>query len=251
MNYFLTIAASDSSGGAGIQQDLKVAHSLGYWGLSAITGITAQNFERITSMQPVSADMLQQQLDICLRSFPIKAIKIGAICSLENVDVIVECLKKYQPEKVVLDTVLSSTGGNKLFDKKASNILIKKLFPLTSLITPNKHEFEWLAKENAETLEDAIEIAVKKCSEWETSVLLKGGHFDDSHIREALVTKRGVYKMEKERTLFPYSHGTGCTLSSAIACYLGKGQSLLSACYSASDFLVMLFQKVNPYNTEQ
>lgn len=249
MNYFLTIAASDSSGGAGIQQDLKVAHSLGYWGLSAITGITAQNFEKIISMQPISADMFRQQLNICLDSFPIKAIKIGAICSLENMDVIVGYLKKYQPKKVVMDTVFSSTGGNKLFDKNASNVLIEKLFPLTSLITPNKHEFEWLAKENVETLEDAIEIAVKKCSEWNTSILLKGGHFDDSRIREALVTKGEVYRMEKERNMFSYSHGTGCTLSSAIACYLGKGQSLLSACYSASDFLVKLFQKVNPTNT--
>ncbi len=248
MDYFLTIAASDNSGGAGIQQDLKVAHALGYWGLSALTGITVQNFEQLTAMQTVDADLLGKQIESCFRSFPVKTVKIGAICSTENISVIAHYLKKFQPQTVVLDTVLASTRGASLLEDNATSVLQEELFACTTLTTPNKHEFEKLTDIEINSMDEAIEIAKQKCSEWNTSILLKGGHFSGKTIREALVTKENVFRFERERESFSaYSHGTGCTLSSAMACYLGQNHSLIESYHAASDFLLKMYQSMQSH----
>lgn len=241
MNYFLTIAASDTSGGAGVQQDVKVASDFGFWALSAITGITVQNFKTVFKIKACSSDILKFQIEQCFSSFPVKAVKIGAICNKENAIVIADCLKEFSAENVILDPVLSSSGGTSFLETTAINYLQETLFPLTALVTPNKPEFELLVNQNIGTIEEAIEIATKKCKEWNTSILLKGGHYDDTKIKEALVTKTDLFCFERERKEFSYSHGTGCTLSSALACCLGNNYSLIDSYTLASKYLVDLY----------
>jgi len=245
MDYFLTIAASDNSGGAGIQQDIKVAQALGYWPLSAITGITVQNFRQVFELEATPSRCLKAQIEQCFLSFPLKAVKIGALCSAEHLAVIVDCLKRFPQRPVILDPVLFATDGTPFLNEAALHDLKCRLFPLTDLITPNKQEFELLARQCCDDLEEAIGLAQKKCLEWQCSILLKGGHFDGAMIKEALVTARGVFRFERERKSFPYAHGTGCTLSSALASYLGKGQSLEEAYHLASQFLVEYYEQIN------
>jgi len=244
MDYFLTIAASDNSGGAGVQQDIKVAHDLGYWALSAITGITAQNFNNVIDLEAVNPRLLQSQIEQCCSSFNVQTIKIGAICSPENIKVIADCLKKYHCENVVLDPVLTSTSGKAFLDKPSLHILKETLFPLTKLITPNKHEFEILTNRKINTIDEGIEIAKDYCKEWNTSILIKGGHFSDIKIKEALITKDNVFNYEKERITFSYLHGTGCTLSTALSCFLGKNISFEDAYTLASEYLVKLYHSL-------
>lgn len=245
MDYFLTIAASDTSGGAGIQQDIKVAHNLGYWALSALTGITVQNFQHVFEIQAVSPTLLSSQIEQCLLSFPLKAIKIGAICSEENIQVITNCLKKYPQKHVVLDPVLASTGGEPFLNHSSLSVLQKELFPLTELITPNKPELELLSNNSIHTLDDAIEIAKEKSAEWNTTILLKGGHYSGEKIKEALVTPTNIICFQRDRKEFTYSHGTGCTLSSALACYLGKGETMSNAYKLASKLVIDFYSNMS------
>src|SRR4030042_3104600 len=204
MKFFLTIAASDNSGGAGVQQDIKVAHDLGYWALSAITGISVQNFKEVFELEPINPGLLQSQIEQCCASFPVHAIKIGAICSIKNMMVIADCLKKYPLKHVVLDPVLFSTSGKAFLDESLLHVLKEKLFPLTELITPNKPEFEILTNRKINTIDEGIEIAKDNCTAWNTSILLKGGHFNDVNIKEALITKTNVYRFERESITFKY-----------------------------------------------
>jgi hydroxymethylpyrimidine/phosphomethylpyrimidine kinase len=244
MKFFLTIAASDNSGGAGVQQDIKVAHDLGYWALSAITGITVQNFKEVFDIEAINPCLFQSQIEQCCSSFPVQTIKIGAICSIKNLMVIVDCLKKYPLKHVVLDPVLFSTGGGIFLDESSLHVLKETLFPLTELITPNKSEFEILTNRKINTIDEGIEIAKDNCKEWNTSILLKGGHFNDIKIKEALITKAHVYRFERERKTFMYEHGTGCTLSSALACFLGNNISFQDAYTRSSEYLVRHYQSL-------
>ena len=246
MKYFLTIAASDNSGGAGVQQDIKVAHELGYWALSAITGITSQNFNNVSYVEAIKPEVLKIQLENCFKSFSITAIKIGALCSQKNIQVIAEALQNHNCKNVVLDPVLTSTDGKSFLALPALDLLKNLLFPLTKVITPNKPELELLTNSVTENIEDAIDLARSICNRWNTSVLIKGGHFDEKIIREALVTDSNVYRFERERKVFFYSHGTGCTLSTALACFLGHNLSLKDSYLKASKYLVnhyLLLQK--------
>lgn len=244
MEYFLTIAASDNSGGAGIQQDMRVAQSLGYWTLSALTGITVQNFNSVSRVEAISPDLLQQQIDECLKSFSVKAIKIGAICSTDNIVAIVHSLKSHLVKLIILDPVLASTSGKGFLDSSALSLLTEQLFPLTELITPNRSEFELLTEQYIDDIDTAVEIARDKCKEWNTSILLKGGHYNCATIKEAIVTKTEVFRFERQRKQFQYQHGTGCTLSSALACYVGKGCSLTEAYTKASEYLLDFYDSV-------
>ena len=238
MDYFLTIAASDNSGGAGIQQDIKVAGDLGYWPLSAITGITVQNFKNVFKIEAVQPDLLKLQIKKCFQSFPVKTVKIGTLCNKENLVAVIDCLKQFSPLHVVLDPVLFASGGIPFLDLSLLDYLKRTLFPLTELITPNKPEFELLTNHKITSIDEGIEIAKEKCTEWNTSILLKGGHFNESLIKEALITQTNIYRFERQRKTFAYSHGTGCTLSSALACYIGKTISLQDSYLLSSKYLV-------------
>jgi hydroxymethylpyrimidine/phosphomethylpyrimidine kinase len=245
MKHFLTIAASDNSGGAGIQQDIKVASNHGYWVLSAITGITVQNFEHVFEVEPVNQRILKSQIEQCFQSFPVQAVKIGAICSEQNLLCIANCLEQYSPRHVVLDPVLFSTSGASFLGSSSLTMLKEKIFPHVELVTPNKPEFETLSNCSVKTLEEGIAVATEKCIEWGTSILLKGGHFDGASIQEALITERGVARYERKREIFPYNHGTGCTLSTALSCNLGRNMSLTESYAKSSEYLVNYFRQIN------
>ncbi len=244
MNYFLTIAASDNSGGAGIQQDIKTALELKSWALSAITGITVQNFNQVFTIKPLPSYLLKSQIDTCINYFPIDCIKIGAICSKENAITIAKSLKKNHKNNIVIDPVIFSTSGARFLDNESIKILKQELFSIASLVTPNKNEFELLVEQEISSIDQAIKIAKDKCYEWNTAILLKGAHYESDTIREALITHTDIYFFEKERDEFHYSHGTGCMLSSAIACYLGMGLSLYDACFLASKLLVDFYKNI-------
>jgi hydroxymethylpyrimidine/phosphomethylpyrimidine kinase len=244
MKYFLTIAATDNSGGAGIQQDLKVANEHGYWGLSAVTGITSQNFNSIFEIQAVEPKLLQNQIEKCLLSYDVSAIKIGAICSAENINVIASCLKKFHCNNVILDPVISSSRGMHFLGYSSIEQLKNTLFPLTTLITPNKQELEMLTGCTIHKIEDSIELAKFYCNKWNTSILLKGGHYDSKKIREALVTRSELFMFERDRKIFRFDHGTGCVLSSALACHIGNKVSLYDSCNSASQYLVNYYSEL-------
>ena len=145
---------------------------------------------------------------------------------------------------MVLDPVLFSTGGVPFLDASLLTDLKETLFPLTKLVTPNKPEFELLTNHKINSIDEAIEIASDKCKEWDTSILLKGGHFNETFIREALVTKTDVYRFERTRKTFVYSHGTGCTLSTALACYIGKNMSLYNSYLLSSKYLINFYDEL-------
>ncbi|MEA3318010.1 MAG: hydroxymethylpyrimidine/phosphomethylpyrimidine kinase [Bacteroidota bacterium] len=245
INSCLTIAASDNCGGAGIQQDIKVAHDFNYWAFSAVTGITVQDFNKLYKFEAVKSNLLKLQIEHCLKNYSVKAVKIGAICSEENIKVIADCLSENKQQNVVLDPVLASSSGAEFLKTETLQILKEKLFPLTNLITPNKIEFEILCGQKVNSICDAIEIGKEKAKLWNTSILLKGGHFYDKEIKEIIISDTNIYSFNRERKKFLYNHGTGCTLSTAIACNLASGNSLYYSYLLSSDYLTKLYVNLN------
>ncbi len=245
MKYFLTIAASDNSGGAGIQQDIKVAWDLGYWPLSAITGITVQNFTRARIIKPVDQELVFEQISESLGSFPVAAVKIGALTGEENLRTVSMALKKFKPSIVVLDPVIATSSGRTFLPETAISLLVSDLLPQVTVVTPNAIEFSIMTGKKATGFDEAVEIAKNKSQEWGTSIILKGGHFDGEDIREAIITQGSVKIFERKRLDFSrYSHGTGCTFSSALACYLADGLDLEAAYRKATDYLVGFYQRM-------
>lgn len=245
MNYFLTIAASDNSGGAGIQQDIKVAEDIGFWGLSAITGITVQNFKKLEQIFPVPAQILQEQIEMNLNSFNIVCIKIGAICSEKNINAISLILKNKKLKNVVLDPVFAPTQGKEFINSSLIKLFRENLLSYVDIVTPNKDELSLLSEKEILNLDQGIEAAKSLTKKYGTCVYLKGGHFNDNSIKEALITDKETSIFEKERMLLKYTHGTGCTFSTALSCFLGNGLTMKDACINASDYVSKKYQKLN------
>ncbi len=245
MKYFLTIAASDNSGGAGIQQDIKVAWDLGYWPLSAITGITVQNFSRARVIEPVRSGLLFEQISESLESFPVSAVKIGALTGPENVGAVVRALRQFKPPIVVLDPVIATSSGKLFLTEKAIKVMVSDLLPMTTVITPNAVELEIMSGTNFNDFDEAVQVAREKSIKWQTQIIVKGGHFNDSKVREAIVSQDKIMFFSHERYDFSrYSHGTGCTFSSALACYLADGYPLDEAYERATGYLVHFYQRM-------
>ncbi len=237
MKYFLTIAASDNCGGAGIQKDLKVAGELGYWGLSAITGITVQDDVKVDSLYPIPASILMKQIKKNFSSYTISTVKIGVISSDENISAIADFFIKNKFPNLVLDTVFAPSHGAKFISKASVSLFKEKLLPLVKIITPNKHELYLLSGNEINTIEDGI-VAAKQISEqYKCCVYLKGGHFNDDVIKEILVQKGKTDIVEKRRITYKNPHGTGCTFSSALSCFLGDKLELKKACSKATLFV--------------
>ncbi len=225
----LTIAGSDPSGGAGIQQDLKVFAALGVAGLSAITAITVQNSQGVRSVHPVDADVLYRQIEAVLEDSKVDAVKIGMLGGAEQVQVVSEALRKFRPRNVVLDPVLASTDGNPLLDEAGVYALLHDLFPLCDLITPNIPELQQLTDSRVDFF-GFREQAVKKLRDMGAkSVLVKGGHLRRSSV-DALFTPSGaVHRFMGSRLETSDTHGTGCMLSAAICAGLAGGATLTSS----------------------
>jgi hydroxymethylpyrimidine/phosphomethylpyrimidine kinase len=234
----LTIAGSDSSGGAGIQADLKTFAALGVYGASAITALTAQNTKGVAGIHAVPAEFVTAQIDAVFSDLDVKAIKIGMVAQLATIDAIATSLVRWSPGHVVLDPVLVATSGDRLLALEAVERLRTALIPRASLITPNLPEAAALLDEPIASDEAAIErqgrlLLALGCP----AVLIKGGHGQGSESIDYLVTGNGTLALPAPRIATQNTHGTGCSLSSAIAAGLAKGEDLESAVRHAKAFI--------------
>ena len=236
MKVVLTIAGSDSSGGAGIQADLKTMTCLGVYGMSAITALTAQNTMGVDEVVETSLNMLEAQIDSCLSDIKADAVKIGMIPSSEQVRVVARKLKEYSCKNVVVDPVMVSTSGSKLMAENTKNVMANMLFPMARVITPNIPEAESLLNASVKNKE-AMEWAARKLGEkYGCAVLVKGGHSVED-ASDVLFDKGSVTWFEGSRINNPNTHGTGCTLSSAIASHLAMGYNLKDSIERAKQYL--------------
>jgi len=230
----LTIAGSDSSGGAGIQADLKSFAALGVYGASVITALTAQNTRGVSGIHQVPADFVTAQIDAVFSDLAVDAVKIGMVAQLATIDAIAEGLKRWSPKHVVLDPVMVATSGDRLLAADAVEALRTKLIPRAALITPNLPEAAALLDEPVAASEAAIESQGRRLlSMGCPAVLIKGGHGQGADSTDYLVTASGVIALPAPRIATKNTHGTGCSLSSAIAAGLAKGEDMETAVRNA------------------
>lgn len=232
----LTIAGSDSSGGAGIQADIKTITANGMYAMSAITSITAQNTVGVQAVSDIPADIVAAQLDSIFTDIFPDAVKIGMVSSAEIIEVIAEKLRNYKAKNIVLDTVMVSTSGCRLISEDAVEALTGKLMPLADMITPNVPEAEELSGMKIKTKEDMISAAEKIAGFYDGAILLKGGHMVND-ATDLLYTDGGAEWFCGERIDNPNTHGTGCTLSSALACGLADGRDFHGSVAYAKEYL--------------
>ncbi len=232
----LTIAGSDSSGGAGIQADIKTMTVHGVYAMSAITALTAQNTTGVSEIYEVSPEFLAKQLDSIFTDIPPHAVKVGMVSSAELVRVIAQKLREYGAKKIVVDPVMVSTSGSRLISEDAVETLGRELFPIADLLTPNIPEAEVLTGMSIRTPEEMEQAARRIGERFDCAVLCKGGHQVNS-ANDFLWQKSGGCWFYGERIQNPNTHGTGCTLSSAIASNLAKGLTLEEAVKRAKQYL--------------
>ena len=245
MKNVLSIAGSDCSAGAGIQADLKTFITNGVYGMTVITSLTAQNPQKVKMVEDVSIEMLKNQIEAIFDIMEVSAVKIGMLNSKENGEVVYSNLLKYKLKNIVLDPVMIATSGKSLIKDETKYFLINKLFKIADIITPNLDETKEIVKiilnnENIENI-DSIEkmktygkIIVDFTEKW---VLIKGGHLSSSAV-DILLNSDETYILEGEKISSNNTHGTGCSLSSAIASNLAKGYSMLEAVKKAKNFVL-------------
>ena len=234
----LSIAGSDSGGGAGIQADLKTIGALGCYGMTAITALTAQNTLGVRSIHSVPPQMLRDQIDAVIEDIGAHAVKIGMLHAPEIVLTVAQAIDRHALPQVVLDPVMVATSGAVLIDNPAITILVRELFPRALLVTPNLDEASLLVGRLLHNERD-MEVAAQEMLEMGAhAVLLKGGHLSGDLVCDLLLTKNGAaHWMRAPRIHTGNTHGTGCTLSSAIAAYLALGAGLLEAVEAARSYV--------------
>lgn len=232
----LTIAGSDSGGGAGIQADLKTFSALETYGLSVITAVTAQNTQGVYGIDKVDVDIIEKQIDVVFTDFDIAAVKIGMVFSEDIIKTIVKSIKKWNIKKLVLDPVMISESGSHLLQRSARKTLLKRLLPLADIITPNIHEAQAIVSRKIEIIEDMKKAAKEIYDMGSGSVLIKGGHLKGGAV-DILYDGKNIEKYESVRIKTQNTHGTGCTYSSAIAAFIAKGYSLKDAVRKAKLYI--------------
>ena len=236
MKTALTIAGSDCSGGAGIQADLKTMTTNGVYAMSVITALTAQNTTGVRAIQETTPAFLKQQIDAIFEDIFPDAVKIGMVANSELIRVIAERLRSYNAKNIVVDPVMVATSGSALMKNDAVHTLIEELLPIAALVTPNIPEAEILSGLKIGNKEDMLAAAKKIGDTYHCSVLLKGGHsINDAN--DLLYADGEIVWFEGKRIDNPNTHGTGCTLSSAIAANLAKGSSLTESVQKAKDYI--------------
>ncbi len=232
----LTIAGSDSCGGAGIQADIKTMTANGVYAMSAITALTAQNTTGVTDIMEVTPEFLEKQLDAIFTDIYPDAVKTGMVASVGLIETIAKKLTEYKVKNVVIDPVMVATSGAKLISDDAIETLKTKMLPLATVITPNIPEAEVLSGMEIKTEDDMIRAAKFINEKYSCAVLLKGGHkVNDAN--DLLYRDGGYVWFKGKRIDNPNTHGTGCTLSSAIASNLAKGESLDNAVLYAKNYI--------------
>ncbi len=237
----LTIAGSDSGGGAGIQADLKTFAAHGVHGLSAIAALTAQNTQGVQAIFVPPAHFLRAQIDACFTDFNVGAVKIGMLANKTTIDVVADALEQYQPKFIVLDPVMVSSSGHALLETKAIQRLTERLLPLATVVTPNIDEAALLIGHEIANDDEAEAALVEIIAMGAKSVLLKGGHLKGKNVIDRLDTGKALFEFEHPR-LKVSGHGTGCTLASAIAANLVLRKTLPEACELAGDYVFKALQ---------
>ena len=236
MKTALTIAGSDCSGGAGIQADLKTMTTNGVYAMSVITALTAQNTTGVRAIQETTPAFLKQQIDAIFEDIFPDAVKIGMVANSELIRVIAERLRFFDAKNIVVDPVMVATSGSALMKNDAVHTLIEELLPIAALVTPNIPEAEILSGLKIENREEMLTAARKIGDTYHCSVLLKGGHsINDAN--DLLYADGEMVWFEGRRIDNPNTHGTGCTLSSAIAANLAKGFSLAESVQKAKEYI--------------
>ena len=236
----LTIAGSDSGGGAGIQADIKTISALECYATTAITAITVQNTVGVEAVHPVPVDFVKGQIEAVLSDIGADAVKIGMLQSAEIVQAVAEMLRKYKVGNVVLDPVMVSTSGHRLIEEEAIDTLRRELIPLARVITPNIPEAEiLLGGEEIRSQASLPEMAQRLSASYGVSVLLKAGHLSEDELTDILYDKETdkLLQLTSKRIRTRNTHGTGCTMSSALAASLAKGETLQQAASSAKTFI--------------
>jgi hydroxymethylpyrimidine/phosphomethylpyrimidine kinase len=226
----LIIAGSDSSGGAGIQADIKTVTSLGSYAMTAITAITSQNTTGVKSIVAVTPKEISNQIEFTSIDIKPDAIKIGMLHSTKVIAAVIKSLIKIKASKIVLDPVMVAKGGTRLINQNAINIIKKDLIKNTYLITPNIPEAEFLTKLKIKSVNDMIKAGKLLLKLGAKNVLIKGGHLDSKSMIDVLINKKELTLFKNRKFFTKNTHGTGCTLSSAIATHLSRGKVLKKAC---------------------
>ena len=233
----LVIAGSDSSGGAGIQADIKTITSLGSYAMTAITAITSQNTTGVLSISKVAIKEIKNQIEFTSNDIRPDVIKIGMLHSINVIKIIIKCLDKIKIKKIILDPVMVAKGGTKLVDNKSIKIIRQKLMKKVSLITPNIPEAEILSQMKIKNLNDMILVGRKLINIGAKNVLIKGGHLNSKKVFDVFINKKEIKIFKSEKIKTKNTHGTGCTLSSAIATYYSCGKTLKKSCEMAINYV--------------
>lgn len=236
MKVVLTIAGSDSCGGAGIQADLKTFSALGTYGMSVITAVTAQNTRGVQDIREMDEEIVEKQINCLFEDIKIDAVKIGMVFNTGIISVIADCLKKNQAKNIVVDPVMVSKSGHHLLKPEAKEQLVKMLFPLATVVTPNICEAGLLTGERLENLGEMKEAAQKIQGLGCSNVIIKGGHLTGDAV-DVLYDGNNFMCYKGSRIKTKNTHGTGCTFSSAIAAYLARGCPVPEAIGLAKEFI--------------
>ena len=238
----LTIAGSDTSGGAGVQADLKTITCLGGYGMTVITALTAQNPSKVRGIFSVPGDFVAAQLDALLDDLPVDAVKTGMLPNRECIEIVADRVQRYGLKKVVVDPVMVAASGARLIDEAAAESLVRSLFPLADLVTPNLTEAAVLSGMDIQSPQDMKGAAEIIRNLGPKAVLVKGGHLQSDMVLDVLLDESGFHEFAAQRVPSGAVHGTGCTLASAIATLWAKGFSLSQAVQAAKLFLTKAIQ---------
>lgn len=236
MKTVLTVAGSDCSGGAGIQADLKTIASFGLYGESVVTALTAQNTMGVADVVPVSPDFLGKQLECVFTDIVPDAVKVGMVADAKQMEVIARCLEKYHAKYVVMDPVMTSTSGRHLMEPEAEEFYRRRLLPLADLYTPNLPEAGMLLERTVKSREERVAAAREFALQYRGIIYLKGGH-DALSADDLFYDGKEFLWLEEEHIRSSNTHGTGCTLSSAIACGLAMGMSAKDSVRQAKEYV--------------
>jgi hydroxymethylpyrimidine/phosphomethylpyrimidine kinase len=248
----LSIAGSDSGGAAGIQADIKTCAALGCYGMTAITAITAQNTLGVQAIHPLPPEVLRQQIASVAEDIGVDAVKIGMLHSPEMVLVVAEAIRQYGWTRVVLDPVMVAASGDRLIAPETQDLIVRHLFPLATVVTPNLDEAAWLINRPLSVHTDLLPAARELLVLGATAVILKGGHLVEDIVEDVLVQPGALPRhLSSPRIPSGNTHGTGCTLSTAIACYLALGAPLTKAFERARAYIIEAIARGKDVTTGQ
>ncbi|MCX7954868.1 MAG: hydroxymethylpyrimidine/phosphomethylpyrimidine kinase [Bacteroidales bacterium] len=247
MKTILTIAATDSSSGAGINQDIKVIHDHNCWPITCVTSITLQTFNKVETHCEIPNCFFKKQLNFIFQNFKIDAIKIGVINNNFQITEIKKFLKKVDKKiPVIFDPILNSSSGY-TFLKTSYSELLKSLINYITILTPNKYEVEEILGSKIKSIAKSVENIKKLCRDYNIVVILKGGHLNINNkiVTDYIIESNKITQIKHKRLNFKYTHGTGCTFSTALACNLANGLPLIKATKLATQYIIKYYTKVN------